>query len=174
MFNEGLSHDVVVCLGLALRSGVQFSTALITNIADVVPAFPIISWPVWCFLSVTCRHQRTPEFAAAASSVLEVLVPSCANIFWSGINPRNHWLLAPLSSRAVDLSQSHVHSSSALPGPCFVCVVDGLQRALAKTHIQLVCSSYLCSRIIIIYTVASTSISYIYAHSAKVYILHLF
>ena len=150
-------------LGLVLGSGVQFSTALITIIADVVPAFPIISRPVWCFLSVTCRHQPTPKFAAA-----------CTNILWSGITPRNHWLLASLSSRAVDLSQSRVHSSSALPGPCFVYVVDGLQRALAKTHIQLVCSSYLCSHIIIIYTETSTSISYIHAHSAKVYILHLF
>ena len=40
---KGLSHGVVVRLGLAVCSGVQFSTALITNIADVVPAFPIIS-----------------------------------------------------------------------------------------------------------------------------------
>ena len=102
----------------------------------------------------------------------------CAIIFRTDLYHR-HCLSIPalLSSSVTGFSipsWSRIHSSSALPGHCFACTVDGLQCDLAKTHMQLLCSFYLCLHMIIIYTVTPISILCIHAHSAKVYILHLF
>ena len=102
----------------------------------------------------------------------------CAIIYRTDINHRLYISIpAPFSSCATGFSipsWSRVRLSSALPGHCFASVVDSLQCALAKnTYTASMYSSYLCVRIIIIYTVTPISILHVHVHSDKLCILHL-
>ena len=101
---------------------------------------------------------------------------SAAIIYRADFNHRSHYFHVPLSSFAAGfsmLSWSRIRSSSAFPATTS-CVCSFANMFSPKTLIQLVCSSYICLHINIIYTVTPESISCILTHTASEYILHLF
>ena len=110
---KGLRHGVVVRLGLALGPSVPFSTARITNTADVLLAFPKVSWPVCCFfrsLAVISPHlyplplhppSPLPSCAALISYRWSLPVACPCIVTWPP------WPLLPV---IVCLSQKHINS----------------------------------------------------------------